>query len=83
MGKPTGFMEYDREDIPIRNPKERIKGWEEYHKHPSEEKLKEQGARCMDCGVPFCQTGEEHNGKTMGCPIHNLIPEWNDLVYQN
>lgn len=37
----------------------------------------------MDCGVPFCQTGEEHNGKTMGCPIHNLIPEWNDLVYQN
>lgn len=81
MGKPTGFMEYDREDTPSRNPKERIKDWNEFHEHQSEEKLKEQGARCMDCGVPFCQTGEEKNGKTMGCPIHNLIPEWNDLVY--
>lgn len=81
MGKPTGFMEYKREDTPSRDPKERIKDWEEYHEHPSEEQLKKQGARCMDCGVPFCQTGEEKDGKTMGCPIHNLIPEWNDLVY--
>jgi glutamate synthase (NADPH/NADH) small chain len=83
MGKPTGFMEYKREDTPSRDPKERIKDWEEYHEHQSEEKLKEQGARCMDCGVPFCQTGEEKDGKTMGCPIHNLIPEWNDLVYND
>lgn len=81
MGKPTGFIEYEREDTPSRDPKKRIKDWEEYHEHLSEEKLKEQGARCMDCGIPFCQTGEEKNGKTMGCPIHNLIPEWNDLVY--
>ncbi|MEL7833699.1 glutamate synthase subunit beta [Fodinibius sp. Rm-B-1B1-1] len=82
MGKPTGFMEYEREDAPSRNPQERIEDWNEYHEHQSEEKLKEQGARCMDCGVPFCQTGEEKEGKTMGCPIHNLIPEWNDLVYK-
>lgn len=82
MGKPTGFMEYEREGTPSRNPKERIKDWEEFHEHQSEEKLREQGARCMDCGIPFCQTGEEKNGKTMGCPIHNLIPEWNDLVYR-
>lgn len=82
MGKPTGFMEFEREDTPSRDPKERIKDWEEYHKHHSEEKLKEQSARCMDCGIPFCQTGEEKNGKTMGCPIHNLIPEWNHLVYK-
>ncbi len=82
MGKPTGFMEYKREGTPSRDPKERIKDWEEFHEHQSEEKLQEQGARCMDCGIPFCQTGEEKNGKTMGCPIHNLIPEWNDLVYK-
>ncbi|MGM0545811.1 MAG: glutamate synthase subunit beta [Bacteroidota bacterium] len=82
MGKPTGFMEYERENAPSRQPSERINDWNEYHEHPSEEKLKKQGARCMDCGVPFCQTGEEKNGKTMGCPIHNLIPEWNDLVYK-
>jgi len=83
MGKPTGFMEYDREDTPSRDPKERVKDWDEFHEHQTEEKLKEQGARCMDCGVPFCQTGEEKDGKTMGCPIHNLIPEWNDLVYND
>lgn len=82
MGKPTGFMEFERIETPSRDPKERIKDWEEYHEHHSEEKLKEQGARCMDCGIPFCQTGEEKNGKTMGCPIHNLIPEWNHLVYK-
>ncbi len=76
-------MEFDREDVPSRNPKERVNDWDEFHEHQSEEKLKEQGARCMDCGVPFCQTGEEENGKTMGCPIHNLIPEWNDLVYND
>jgi len=76
-------MEFDREDVPSRDPKERVNDWDEFHEHQSEKKLKEQGARCMDCGVPFCQTGEEENGKTMGCPIHNLIPEWNDLVYND
>jgi glutamate synthase (NADPH/NADH) small chain len=82
MGKPTGFMEFQREDVPYRDPRERIKDWEALYEHQSEEKLQQQGARCMDCGIPFCQTGEEEQGKTMGCPIHNLIPEWNDLVYK-
>jgi len=83
MGKPTGFMEYQREDPPDRIPEERVRDWEEFHQHMSEEKLREQGARCMDCGVPFCQAGSEVQGKALGCPIHNLIPEWNDLVYRN
>ena len=82
MGKPTGFMEYVRE-LPItRMPSERIRDWKEFHGHASEEKLREQGARCMDCGVPFCHTGEVINGMASGCPINNLIPEWNDLVYR-
>lgn len=81
MGKPTGFMEYDREGTPSRDPEKRVQDWDEFHEHQSKEKLKQQGARCMDCGIPFCQTGEEKDGETMGCPIHNLIPEWNDLVY--
>ena len=75
-------MEFERNGTPSRDPKERVKDWNEFHEHQTEEKLQEQGARCMDCGVPFCQTGEEKDGKTMGCPIHNLIPEWNDLVYK-
>lgn len=82
MGKPTGFMEYERKSAPYRKPEERVKDWKEFHKHLSEDELKEQGARCMDCGVPFCQSGAELNGKALGCPIHNLIPEWNDLVYR-
>ncbi|NGP89410.1 glutamate synthase subunit beta [Fodinibius halophilus] len=81
MGKPTGFMEFERQEKPHRNPQKRINDWDEFHEYPSEDELQKQGARCMDCGIPFCQTGEERNGSTMGCPIHNLIPEWNDLVY--
>jgi glutamate synthase (NADPH/NADH) small chain len=82
MGKPTGFMEYVRE-LPItRTPSQRVRDWNEFHGHASEEKLREQGARCMDCGVPFCHTGEVLNGMASGCPINNLIPEWNDLVYR-
>src|SRR5687768_517584 len=82
MGKPTGFMEYVRE-LPItRTPSQRVRDWNEFHGHASEEKLREQGARCMDCGVPFCHTGEVINGMASGCPINNLIPEWNDLVYR-
>uniref|UniRef100_A0A7C4KIN7 Glutamate synthase subunit beta n=1 Tax=Anaerolinea thermolimosa TaxID=229919 RepID=A0A7C4KIN7_9CHLR len=82
MGKPTGFMEYQREipgDLP---PHERILHWKEFHRPFPEEKLRQQGARCMDCGIPFCHTGKLLNGMAAGCPINNLIPEWNDLVYR-
>lgn len=82
MGDPTGFMEHDRELEPDRSPKERIKDWKEFHMHLPEDKLKVQGSRCMDCGIPFCQTGEVLEGLTTGCPINNLIPEWNDLIYK-
>ncbi|HEY6331174.1 MAG TPA: glutamate synthase subunit beta [Blastocatellia bacterium] len=82
MGKPTGFIEYGR-DLPIaRLPKERVSDWLEFHGHQHEDDLRTQGARCMDCGVPFCHTGKLINGMASGCPINNLIPEWNDLVYQ-
>ncbi len=82
MGKPTGFLEYRREIPTDKSPEERIKNWDEFHHHFPEEKLKTQGARCMDCGVPFCHTGKIISGAAAGCPIHNLIPEWNDLVYR-
>jgi glutamate synthase (NADPH) small chain len=82
MGDPTGFMEHDRELEPDRSPKERIKDWKEFHKHLPEEKLRVQGSRCMDCGIPFCQSGTIINGLTAGCPVNNLIPEWNDLIYK-
>ncbi|MBN1305002.1 MAG: glutamate synthase subunit beta [Anaerolineales bacterium] len=82
MAKPTGFMEYQRELPPDRDPRERIKDWQEFHEHFPEEKLQTQGARCMDCGIPFCHTGKLLNGAVSGCPINNLIPEWNDLVYK-
>lgn len=82
MGKPTGFKEFDRELPSDRPPVERIKDWMEFHEHMPEEKLREQGARCMDCGVPFCQNGVMLAGMTSGCPVKNLIPEWNDLVYR-
>jgi glutamate synthase (NADPH/NADH) small chain len=75
-------MEYARA-LPIaRPPAERIHDWAEFHEHFPEKKLREQGARCMDCGVPFCHTGKLINGMASGCPINNLIPEWNDLVYR-
>ena len=83
MGKPTGFMEYDREETIAVEPKERIKNFNEFHIPLSREKRREQGARCMDCGVPFCQSGMELMGMTSGCPLHNLVPEWNDLVYED
>ncbi|MFQ5787274.1 MAG: glutamate synthase subunit beta [Thermodesulfobacteriota bacterium] len=82
MGDPTGFIEHTRELEPDRTPLKRIKDWKEFHKHLPEEKLQIQGSRCMDCGIPFCQTGTMINGMTSGCPINNLIPEWNDLVYR-
>ena len=82
MGKPTGFIEYLRE-LPVdRAPLERVRDWREFHHHMDEKKLRNQAARCMDCGVPFCHTGTLVSGMASGCPIHNLIPEWNDLVYR-
>lgn len=82
MGKPTGFMEYKRELPKDRSPLERIKDWNEFHLHLSEEQQRIQGARCMDCGIPFCHSGILYNGAASGCPLNNLIPEWNDLIYR-
>jgi len=83
MGKPTGFMEYQRELPMDRDPRERVADWKEFHLHMEEGKLRTQGSRCMDCGVPFCHTGTLMAGMASGCPINNLIPEWNDLVYRD
>ena len=74
MGKPTGFMEYTREQPLRRDPKERIKDWFEIYQPYDYKNVQTQGARCMDCGVPFCHTG---------CPLTNIIPDWNDLVYKD
>jgi glutamate synthase (NADPH/NADH) small chain len=82
MGKPTGFLEYLRELPADRTPTERLGNWKEFHHHMEEGKLRQQGARCMDCGVPFCHTGKLVSGMASGCPINNLIPEWNDLVFR-
>jgi NAD(P)H-dependent glutamate synthase small subunit len=75
MGKPTGFKEYERATIPYRAPLLRILDFDEFNEQPAEEHLRRQGARCMDCGIPFCMSAT-------GCPVDNLIPEWNDLVYR-
>ncbi len=74
MGDIKGFMKFEREDFSNEPPAERIKHFKEFHLHMPEEKLRQQGARCMDCGVPFCQSG---------CPINNIIPDWNDLIYKD
>src|SRR5437868_2696032 len=82
MGKPTGFLEYPRELPQARPPGLRTGDWQEFHDNADESLLRQQGARCMDCGVPFCHTGNLVEGLASGCPINNLIPEWNDLVYR-
>ena len=82
MGKTTGFMDYVRREDPVRDPLERTEDFEEFHGHLPPEKRQEQGGRCMNCGVPFCQSGMELEGKVYGCPLHNLIPEWNDMIWQ-
>jgi glutamate synthase (NADPH/NADH) small chain len=82
MGKPTGFLEYTRELPADRKPLDRLSDWDEFHDHFPVKKLREQGSRCMDCGTPFCHTGALIAGMASGCPIHNLIPEWNDLVFK-
>lgn len=81
MGKPTGFMEYERVVSKEIEPRKRIKNFNEFHEHLTMEEQQLQGARCMECGVPFCQAGMNICGMTSGCPLHNLVPEWNDLVY--
>ncbi len=83
MGKPTGFLEYERQTIADRDPVERLKDWNETHQGFDEGKLREQGARCMDCGTPYCHTGITLANMASGCPINNLIPEFNDLVYKD
>ncbi|MFM7576546.1 MAG: glutamate synthase, partial [Microcystaceae cyanobacterium] len=82
MGKPTGFLEYARELPTELAPGERIRNWDEFHFTMPDEKVQTQGARCMDCGTPFCHTGTVISGMASGCPINNLIPEFNDLVYR-
>jgi len=82
MGKATGFLEYERINPKKRSPEERIKDWNELRLPQDPEVIKTQGARCMDCGIPFCHSGVLLNGMAAGCPAHNLIPEWNELVYK-
>ncbi len=81
MGKPTGFLDYKRESSEMVSPRQRIKNYCEFHAPLSREKQKLQGGRCMDCGVPFCQSGMLIGGMASGCPLNNLIPEWNDLLW--
>ncbi|HJC90147.1 MAG TPA: glutamate synthase subunit beta [Candidatus Mediterraneibacter excrementigallinarum] len=81
MGKPTGFMDYARQDKTAEQPLERIKHFNEFYTPLSKEEQEIQGARCMACGVPFCQSGLNLMGMASGCPLHNLVPEWNDLIY--
>ena len=81
MGKPTGFMEYERVNSQCESCADRIQNFNEFHTPLSAAEQRKQGARCMDCGVPFCQSGKMIKGMTSGCPLNNLIPEWNDLVF--
>ncbi|MDO5409200.1 MAG: glutamate synthase subunit beta [Lachnospiraceae bacterium] len=81
MGKATGFLEYERKCAKAETPLERIKHFNEFHTPLSKEEQRKQGARCMECGIPFCQAGTVLAGMTSGCPLHNLVPEINDLVY--
>ena len=82
MGKPTGFMEFDRQDVEYRDPVKRVGDWNEFLVQINDDGLQKQGARCMDCGIPFCHTGEIVERMATGCPVNNLIPEWNHLIYQ-
>lgn len=81
MGKPTGFLDYERATSQSEAPKNRIRNFNEFHTPLTEEQQRKQGARCMECGVPFCQSGMVLNGMVSGCPLNNLVPEWNDLVF--
>lgn len=82
MGKPTGFMEVERVTDSETPPIERVKNWFEFKIHSDEKTQRAQGSRCMDCGTPFCHTGHMVSGMASGCPVNNLIPEWNDLIFR-
>ena len=82
MGKPTGFLEYKRKNNREERPEERIQHYNEFHQPLPERERREQASRCTDCGVPFCQAGMDFDGGTVGCPLNNLIPEWNDFLYR-
>ena len=82
MGKTTGFTDYVRRDKEAEVPESRIRHFQEFHTPLPKEEQQRQGARCMSCGVPFCQSGQMIMGMTSGCPLHNLVPEWNDLIYR-
>jgi glutamate synthase (NADPH/NADH) small chain len=82
MGKPKGFLEYVRETGDERPPLKRLDDWHEFHNHLDETRLRNQAARCMECGIPACHAGRLVSGMATGCPLHNLIPEFNELVYQ-
>ena len=82
MGKPTGFLDYERKDSIAVKPEERIKNFNEFHTPLERNDQMLQGARCMDCGIPFCQAGVMISGMASGCPLHNLVPETNELVYK-
>ena len=81
MGKPTGFLDYARMDCPARSAGARVADWAPLDLPLSEKNRRRQSGRCMDCGVPFCQAGVTFDGALLGCPLHNLIPEWNDLLW--
>ena len=83
MGKPTGFLEFERKENGKRSVAERIYDFEELYVDQDEAVRKEQAARCMNCGVPFCQSAIELKGRVTGCPLHNLVPEWNEEIYQD
>lgn len=83
MGNPTGFLQVERDLPKDRDPKGRLIDWLEIHDHMSEQELRQQASRCMDCGIPFCQSGmSQYAPEVAGCPVNNLIPEWNDLIYR-
>ena len=81
MGKKDGFLLYERQANRTLRPKERIRNFDEFHPRLPDAERRRQAARCMNCGVPFCQSGVQISGMFTGCPLHNLIPEWNDMLY--
>ena len=83
MGNPTGFLQVERDLPKDRDPAARLIDWQEIHDHMPEQELQKQASRCMDCGIPFCQSGmSQYAPEVAGCPVNNLIPEWNDLIYR-
>ena len=81
MGKTTGFLDYTRQETSARAPEERVRDWEPFHIPLRRPDRQLQGGRCMNCGVPYCQAGMDWEGRTFGCPLHSLIPEWNDMIW--